>query len=291
MDIMDTQYYVYELIDPRNDEVFYIGKGNGDRMYRHRSQAFQQRASKHNPHKSARIRQIINEGYDLKYNKIKCSDEHDAYKKEKELIKKYGKRCDGTGCLTNLTEGGEGYTGGHIPVCQYDLFGNFIKQHRSAKEAAQAVGGKEYGTAITNVCRGGRRGEVSAFGCLWSYVGHTPKQYSKIRPVYQWSTEGKLIARYVSVSAAAAALSCDPTNIPNAIKKQYMSQGYAWSYTDEFPGIPAHKKRKRVVHLNSGREFNTVSEAAAAFGHNTGTVSKCCRGERNNICGNKFKYV
>ena len=31
----DWKYYVYELIDPRNGEVFYVGKGSGKRAYKH----------------------------------------------------------------------------------------------------------------------------------------------------------------------------------------------------------------------------------------------------------------
>ncbi len=27
------KYYVYRLIDPRNGETFYIGKGTGNRLY------------------------------------------------------------------------------------------------------------------------------------------------------------------------------------------------------------------------------------------------------------------
>ena len=27
--------YVYRLIDPRNGETFYVGKGKGDRVFRH----------------------------------------------------------------------------------------------------------------------------------------------------------------------------------------------------------------------------------------------------------------
>ena len=28
-------YYVYEYVDPRNNSVFYVGKGKGKRMYAH----------------------------------------------------------------------------------------------------------------------------------------------------------------------------------------------------------------------------------------------------------------
>jgi hypothetical protein len=33
--IKELNYYVYRLIDPRNGETFYIGKGNGNRMFQH----------------------------------------------------------------------------------------------------------------------------------------------------------------------------------------------------------------------------------------------------------------
>lgn len=269
MDIMDTQYYVYELIDPRNGEVFYVGKGNGDRMYHHRKQAFRKKGFKINPHRSRRICKIINEGYNIVYKKYECESEQVAFDKERELISKYGKRCDGTGSLTNLTDGGEGYTGGHIPVCQYDLFGNFIKRHRSAKDAAIELG-KKNATTITAVCGGGPRGEVAAFGYLWAYEGELPRLRQKIKPVFQWTLNGEFVNKYPSASDAARVLNCDPSNIPNAIKRGGHSQGFIWSHRNAFPGKVKNKKIRPVRHINTGQIFESVSAAAVAFGHNVG---------------------
>ena len=34
-------YYVYSLIDPFSDKVFYIGKGTGNRVYAHENDALE----------------------------------------------------------------------------------------------------------------------------------------------------------------------------------------------------------------------------------------------------------
>ena len=49
------KFYVYEIVDPRNDKTFYIGKGKNDRMMNHLIPSY---IKKNNP-KSIKIRDII----------------------------------------------------------------------------------------------------------------------------------------------------------------------------------------------------------------------------------------
>ena len=45
-----NEYYVYGLIDPRNDSIFYVGKGKGKRYLDHAACYNQLGYVKENPH-------------------------------------------------------------------------------------------------------------------------------------------------------------------------------------------------------------------------------------------------
>lgn len=97
-------YYVYELIDPRINLPFYVGKGKNDRVYFHLSE--KSRAKSDNERKFNKIQKIRECGYEPEIKIVKYFDnEDDAYFYEELLIQKYGRiRYDENGILTNICE-------------------------------------------------------------------------------------------------------------------------------------------------------------------------------------------
>lgn len=100
------QYYAYELIDSLTNQVIYVGKGKGSRMYYHIKAVLN--GTHVNGKLKGRITSILQNGGTIKYNKIETVDESSAFLKEVELIQKY--KTLGIN-LCNLTDGGEGISG------------------------------------------------------------------------------------------------------------------------------------------------------------------------------------
>ena len=101
-------FYVYLYLDPVDLQPFYVGKGKGKRAWQHLK-------FKGHTHFLNKVRRIQEElGIDpvvviYQDNLL----EQDAFELENELIKFYGRENNSTGCLCNLTDGGEG-TSGHV---------------------------------------------------------------------------------------------------------------------------------------------------------------------------------
>lgn len=108
-------YYVYEYVDPRNNQPFYIGKGKGDRFSYH----IKNLDDGYNPHKTNKIKKILSENLEPIINIVVSGlTETEAFEIESSLITKFGRIDNKTGCLVNLTNGGEGQSG-WIPGDKY----------------------------------------------------------------------------------------------------------------------------------------------------------------------------
>lgn len=103
-------YYVYELVDPRTNTVFYVGKGKKSRVKAHEVEAKKGVSSL----KCDRIREIWADGFEVTNVRVASfSDEQDAYDFEAARICEYGLNN-----LTNIAPGGGGVRG--APTIYHD---------------------------------------------------------------------------------------------------------------------------------------------------------------------------
>ena len=69
-------YYVYLLIDPRDNKVFYVGKGKGNRINQHLLGALDDKTNE--TEKIKKIREIQNTGLEVKHSVLR----HELTEKE-----------------------------------------------------------------------------------------------------------------------------------------------------------------------------------------------------------------
>lgn len=99
-----SEFYVYELVDPSNGEVFYVGKGKGKRIHCHESEA-RRISARGNAEKVMRIRLIWAQGNQVvKRIVANCLTEAEAFAIERERIES----------LSNLTN----IVGGTVPMAE-----------------------------------------------------------------------------------------------------------------------------------------------------------------------------
>jgi len=103
------QYYVYMLIDPRTNTPFYIGKGDGNRVFQHVLNV--QKSVESNEPKSETIREILQSNLEVEHIIVHHGmDEQTAFLVESSLIDAfnfyYGKKgIAALPSLTNLVKG------------------------------------------------------------------------------------------------------------------------------------------------------------------------------------------
>lgn len=97
-------YYVYGLIDPRNDQYFYIGKGKGKRFSSH----LKPKRRDFNTAKLDKIKEIQEANLEVRIEILFPNlDEETAFELERIIIYKLGREVFNEGILTNLNPGGK----------------------------------------------------------------------------------------------------------------------------------------------------------------------------------------
>ena len=91
MALTTKEYYVYNLIDPRNNSVFYVGKGTGNRAYQHEMAVRRNRDRYSRTEKEKLIGCIVDSGFSVGIVITNTYDnEADALYEEEMQIMSFG---------------------------------------------------------------------------------------------------------------------------------------------------------------------------------------------------------
>jgi len=172
----DNNYYVYIHRKKTNGEVFYVGKGKGKRAWAtsktvSRSKLWRNTSAKH----GLTVEIVVND-----------IQEWYAFELECELILRYGRIDNGTGCLVNHTDGGDG-TSGWIPSKKYRK--NLSDRVSGANHPLHDDTIYSFVNINTNNSFKGTRYEFNThFGLRF----HQTRNLNTIKPCSGWIIEGTL---------------------------------------------------------------------------------------------------
>ena len=298
---VDDKIYIYGLVDPRNNEVFYIGY----------TQYLKKRFNVHlnvdgyrrekNLYKDNVIRKILNSGLmpqiiildscEKKYNEIQQKYEHELI--EIKYIEKYKNKNIK---LTNLTNGGEGGRTKLKPVYQYDENGIFLRKYESVNSVAESYGvGADIISKVVD-----QRGKKSYRGTyLFSSKEKANsfvfKKTIKTIPIIQYTLNGEFVSEYNNQNEAFKMTQVSQASISNCINgKSQQAGGFLWynynSIPTEVPKICKYSNMVKPIiqyDLNGNfiSEFKSISEAgkilkirSSLIVTNLKKITKTCKG-------------
>ncbi len=262
------KFYTYEIWDPIKNEPFYVGKGtlstSGYRrpeVHIEYAKGLIDRPYDLNGHKLNRIRKILSLGYDPEIRIVfKTDSEQEAFQKERELIKFYGRRDLKTGCLTNMTDGGDGGSGRVWTQESKDKIKNaFIKKgsypmsgKRHSLEAKEKIRIAHLGMEHHPMSKEGLESIKKAATDSY-YVNNSNPFYAinknTSRPICQINKNGEIVNTWPSMSSAARELGIKHRRLLEIQKDFSLFSGYYWRYPENL--VLEENRLKNIEELNA----------------------------------------
>lgn len=266
-------HYTYVLIDPRTSLPFYVGKGSGDRDKTHLKEAQLPRNKQSNQEKCSVINDILSNGMEIKYKRHWFKTAKEAYTKERQLVKRWGRKKDGSGILTNLLPGGKG--GASQSVYVFDKHtGNFIGLFLSQQEAAAKL--KILESSIS-ACLNGKA--ESAGDCVFSRTESINAKLIKEQRIELFELPSlRSIGVFNSTYEAAAAIGVNQTLIHNCltgyqpqIRRKYIATYKGAHISPQTIFVQYDKNMKKL------KEYSSLSEVIKSTKIDRSSILRCFR--------------
>lgn len=121
----------------------------------------------------------------------------------------------------------------------------------------------------------------------------------KSRLIYRFNLDGSMVGAYYGMGDAFRKTGLSSTSITRSIKlKNRLAGGSIWMYAEDFTPeylaecidtCPGHKWR-RVVCVETGEVFQSMSDAAEKYGTHPSSISACCSGKLKTTAGKQWRY-
>lgn len=225
---------IYTLIDPRDDQVRYVGKTNN--LKQRLSSHINRSKSGFNSPIHCWIRKLLDLNLKPTILVQEICNQDNWEEREKYWIQYYREKYKN---ITNVSDGGitplknPGYQKvvhskkTFKEVHQYDLLGNYLKSYKNANQAALSLNIKRHGIEICLKGKGSSSG-----GFFWSYL---KTEYIKVPEKRISST---------------------------VFKKGMIPKSRGEKLSEEHKTKLSLKKKKKVIHIETGEIYNSLMEAA-----------------------------
>ena len=224
-------FYVYHYCDPESGTPFWVGKGKGKRAYVHLTSCNRLNHPCFGTFFYRKLRKMLSKGIEPTIEIIQeFSEEKEAFDLEISDIKRIGRRDQGKGPLTNLTDGGEGSSGYVTSDETKQKISNALLGRVISKETRQKMGdfqrGKKYSA---ETCR--KIGEASRGS------RHTKESRRKIsealsKPVSCFDANGNFIKYFDAVKDVVIG-GFTPCGVSSCLTGRYKThKGLYWRYSD-----------------------------------------------------------